>query len=133
MAKYCLLFFLIIFSVFNETPDHNNGFESVDQTSSLPSGWSFQAPNYSSIKLDSITKYDGKYSLSIENSIEFNTPQEVGNYFYVKADETFSKEEGSIELRAFMKMDEIGGDYAGLWLKMEAEDGQLEFVDIKHV
>ena len=133
MAKFCLLFFLILFSRFNKAPDHNNGFESVDQTSSLPSGWSFQAPNYNSIKLDSITKYEGKYSLSIENSIEFNTPQEVGNYFNVKADETYSKEVGSIELRGFMKMDEIGGDYAGLWLKLEAEDGQLAFVDIKHV
>ena len=133
MAKFCLLFFLILFSRFNNAPDHNNGFESVDQTSLLPSGWSFQAPNYNSIKLDSITKYEGKYSLSIENSIEFNTPQEVGNYFNVKADETYSKEVGSIELRGFMKMDEIAGDYAGLWLKLEAEDGQLAFVDIKHV
>jgi len=131
MTKYYLLSFLILLSGFNRATDHNNGFESIDETNSLPVGWSFQAPNYNSIKLDSITKYEGKYSLSIENTIDFNTPQEAGNYFQTEADETSGKEEGSIELRGFMKMDEVGTYYAGLWLKLEGENGQLAYIDTK--
>jgi hypothetical protein len=70
--------------------------------------------------------------LSIENSIDFNTPQEIGNYFSIDDDDKSGNSSGSIELRGFMKMDEIGGDYTGLWLKLEGEDGQLSFVDTKH-
>jgi hypothetical protein len=131
MPNYLLLVFLFFLFGWNQTTDHNNGFESIDETNSLPVGWSFQAPNYNSIKLDSITKYEGKYSLSIENTIDFNTPQEAGNYFQTEADETSGKEEGSIELRGFMKMDEVGTYYAGLWLKLEGENGQLAYIDTK--
>ena len=131
MAKYYLLSFLILWFGFNKATDHNNGFESIDGTNSLPIGWSFQAPNYNTIKLDSITKYEGKYSLSIENTIDFNTPQEVGNYFQIEADDTSGKEEGLIELKGFVKMDEVGNHYAGLWLKLEGENGQLAFIDTK--
>ena len=77
MAKYYLLSFLILWSGFNKATDNNNGFESIDETNSLPIWWSLQAPNYNTIKLDSITKYEGKYSLSIENAIDFNTQQEA--------------------------------------------------------
>jgi len=131
MAKYSVLFFLILLSVWNKAPDHNEGFEHVNQRTLLPVGWSFQAPNYNTIKLDSVTKQEGKYSLSIENTIDFNIPQEVGNYFQIEADDTLGKKEGSIELRGFMKMDEVGRYYAGLWLKLEGESEQLAFVDIK--
>lgn len=92
------LFFLLLLSGLNEAPDYNSGFESVDQTSSLPAGWSFQAPNYNNIKVDSVTKYEGKYSLSIENSIDYNTPQEVGNYFYIEEHDRSSKDGDSVEL-----------------------------------
>ncbi|WP_167354751.1 S41 family peptidase [Pedobacter terrae] len=94
-------------------------------------GWSFQAANYNTIKLDSIRKQEGRYSLSIENTIDFNTPQEVGNYFQIEADETSGNKEVSIELRGFMKMDEVGTYYAGLWLKLEGENGQLAYIDTK--
>ncbi|MET4081893.1 C-terminal processing protease CtpA/Prc [Pedobacter sp. UYP30] len=127
-----LLFFLIVLSGLIEAPDYNSGFESVNETKTLPTGWSFQAPNYSNIKLDSVTKYEGKYSLSIENSIDFNTPQEVGNYFNIEEVGTSSKDGDSIELRGFMKMDEVRGGYAAIWLRVDGVDELGELVDKKY-
>lgn len=132
MTKIYLLFILILLSRFDNAPDHNNGFDSVDETTSLPSGWWFQAPNYNNIKLDSSIKYEGKYSLSIENSIDYNTPQEVGNYFSLSKDDTLSTEDGTIELRGYMKMEEVLNGYAGIWLKVDGVEGLLELVDKKY-
>ncbi|MGY3052974.1 C-terminal processing protease CtpA/Prc [Pedobacter sp. UYEF25] len=126
------LFFLTVMFGLNEVQDYNSGFESVDQTSSLPTGWSFQAPNYRNIKLDSVTKHEGKYSLSIENSIDFNTPQEVGNYFNIEEVVTSIKDGDSIELRGFMKMDEVRGGYAAIWLRVDGVDELGELVDKKY-
>lgn len=131
MPNYFLLFFLIFLSGLNESPDNNSGFESVDQTISLPNGWWFQAPNYDNIKLDSGIRYEGKYSLLIENSIDYNTPQEVGNYFSLNTNDTLSREEGTIELRGYMKTDEVQNGYAGIWLKVDDVDGLLKLVDKK--
>ena len=132
MPNYILLVFLIFMSGWNESPDNNSGFESVDQTISLPSGWWFQAPNYNNIKLDSGIKYEGKYSLSIENSIDYNTPQEVGNYFTFSEIDTLSREGGTIELRGYMKMDEVQNGYAGIWLKVDGVDTLPILVDKKN-
>jgi len=132
MPNYILLVFLIFMSGWNESPDTNSGFESVDQTISLPSGWWFQAPNYKNIKLDSGIKYEGKYSLSIENSIDYNTPQEVGNYFTFSENDTISREGGTIELRGYMKMDEVQNGYAGIWLKVDGLDTLPILVDKKN-
>lgn len=131
MPNYFLLVFLIFLSGWNESPDNNSGFETVDQTISLPNGWWFQAPNYDNIKLDSGIRYEGKYSLSIENSIDYNTPQEVGNYFSFNTNDTLSSEVGAIELRGYMKMDEVQNGYAGIWLKVDDVDGLLKLVDKK--
>lgn len=132
MSRYSLLLFLVLLYGWNQATDYNNGFESIDQTLLLPSGWSFQAPNYKNVKLDSGIKFEGKYSLSIENSINYNTPQEVGNYFSFGENETSSIEGGTIELRGYMKMDNVRDDYAGIWLKVEGKDGLQTLIDKKY-
>lgn len=131
--RYFLLFTIILLLACNESQDYNSGFESVDNASSLPAGWSFQAPNYNNIKVDSVTKYEGNYSLSIQNSIDFNTPQEVGNYFYIEEYDRSSKKGDSIELRGYMKMEEVQGGYAAIWLKLDGVDVVGELVDKKNV
>ncbi|WP_316735841.1 S41 family peptidase [Pedobacter aquatilis] len=131
MSKYFLFFIIVLLFGGNESPDTNGGFESVNQISLLPDGWSFQAPNYNNIKLDSGIKFDGKYSLSIENSINYNTPQEVGNYFYIEEGDTVGKDGGMIELRGYMKMDDVQNGYAGIWLKVDGVDGPPTLVDKK--
>ncbi|WP_231459917.1 S41 family peptidase [Pedobacter sp. Leaf132] len=132
MTKLYLPFFLILLFILNKTPDDNSGFESADIPSALPSGWWIQAPNYNNIRLDSATKYEGKYSLSIQNSIDYNTPQEAGNYFFINQNETWGNSEGTIELRGYMKLGEVQSGYAGIWLKAEGVDGRIELLDKKY-
>lgn len=104
MSSYFLVVFIILLSGYNEASNFNNGFESVNEAKTFPTGWSFQRPNYNTIKLDTGIKYEGKYSLSIENSIEYNTPQEIGNYFSIDDDDKSSEDGGSIELRGLKRI-----------------------------
>jgi hypothetical protein len=132
MSRYSLLLFLVLWYGWNQTTDYNNGFESIDQSLLLPSGWSFQAPDYRNVKLDSDIKFEGKYSLSIENSINYNTPQEVGNYFSFQDNDSSSIGGGTIELKGYMKMDEVQNGYAGIWLKVDGVDTLSILADKKN-
>jgi hypothetical protein len=131
MKKYLLLFTLILLQGCKEKTNFNSGFEDVDEAETFPVGWSYQAPSINNFKLDKSIRNEGKYSLSIQNSINYNTPQEIGNSFFIDEDDKSSLDSSSIEMRGFMKMENIDGGYAGIWLKLDGENEQLAFADQK--
>ena len=130
MAKYLLLFTLILLMGCKEKADFNNGFEELNDDKTFPAGWSFQAASIRNFKLETGTKHEGRYSLSIQNSISYSTPQEIENSFSINEDEK-SGQDSSIELTGFMKVENIEGGYAGVWLKLEGANEQVVFADQK--
>lgn len=99
----------------------NGSFEELTK-SRMPQGWLFsffdaQKKAYS-ITLDSTTKYDGKYSVLIEKK---GTEAEFGVIDYPITQAFEGKE---IELRAYIKTEDINSGYAGLWLRIDDKNAK---------
>jgi len=94
----------------------NGSFEKLDKNS-MPQGWLFsffdaQKKAYP-VKLDSTIQHDGKYSLLIEKK---GTNAEFGVIDYL-INQTF--EGKKIELKGFVKTENITKGFAGLWVRID--------------
>lgn len=127
MQKYLLLFVtLIVNSCFAQT-SFNGNFEKINPATNKPEGWSYefyppQALAYP-VKLDSIIKKEGSYSISIEKK-EKGEGYGVIDYMLPK-----SYEGKVIDLIGYMKTEAVANGFAGLWLRLDGEDGQVMKLD----
>lgn len=127
MQKYLLLLVALLANNCFAQTNFNGNFEKIDSKTNKPEGWSYgfnkaQELAYS-VKLDSNIKKEGNYSVSIEKKskeadfsvIEFTIPN------------TFK---GSvIDLTGYMKTEAVANGFAGLWLRLDDEDGQVIKLD----
>jgi len=116
MKPYLLLALLLISCRIHSQFKINGSFEELDKNR-LPQGWLFsffdeQKKAYP-VLLDSTIKQDGKYSLLIEKK-EPQAPYGVIDY---PIKQTF--EGKKIELKAYLKTENVASGYAGLWLKID--------------
>jgi len=103
--------------------DFNGGMEVLN-ASHQPVGWFFprtaeEAKIYS-ITLDSLEKKQGKYSLaitSIPGKSAMSTTFAIPKTFYGQ----------EIELKGYMKTEAVTNGFAGLWLRIDKEEGMLQF------
>lgn len=120
-----LLFSAICFSgCAQHGVDFNGSMENLN-ANHQPVGWLFPTSAAHAEKfpvaLDSIEKKDGKYSISITSST--GTEGYVATSFNIP--KTFKGHD--VELKGFMKTQQVTDGYAGLWLRVDKDGGVLQF------
>jgi C-terminal processing protease CtpA/Prc len=96
------------------------GFEDVDASTLLPSGLRQWGRNFS-LSVDSVVRHNGKNSIRIEPS-PAAAPTDFGCWvFMVPA----AYEGSTVELRGFMKLQDVSGGFAGLIMRIDGESGML--------
>ena len=126
IIMYKLLTSLFISTVFigvsQAQIDPKGSFEQIDPKTQKPLGWNYGftkplKPGYS-VKLDSIPKKQGKYSLLIEKVGDGESYTTIG-YSLPK-----SYDGKLISLVGYIKTEAVANGFAGLWLRLDAEDGK---------
>ncbi|CAN5645855.1 hypothetical protein BH10BAC5_BH10BAC5_22700 [soil metagenome] len=124
--KILLLLFILLSSdkIFSQdNPAYSFDFESQYRSDQLQAPWPKWGMNNYNIILDTTVKHFGKTSLLIEQS----EPGEEGSfgcyYYFIPA--VYKGRE--IEVRAFMKFENISNSPIGLLLRIDGISGTLEF------
>jgi C-terminal processing protease CtpA/Prc len=115
--------FTVISCQFSNKSNFNFDLETTTKNNNLPTGWNIWGSKKYLVKTDSTTKHSSKYSVSIEStdSVQENA---FGGFSY----QIPAKYAGSqIELRAFIKMQNVSNGSIGLVLKIEGNSGLLGF------
>ncbi|RYE17529.1 MAG: peptidase S41, partial [Sphingobacteriaceae bacterium] len=128
MIKRYVLFLVVLFSSFTTYSQsgvvYNGSFETIG-TTSMPAGWTSgftedQKKAYS-VELDSAVKKEGKYALSIKRT---GNEGNFGVATYI-IPHTFKGKQ--IQLKGYLKTDQVAGGYAGLWMRIDGSSGTLAF------
>ncbi len=127
-----ILLILLSFSVFtcfgqeNQPINFNLGFEQQSDKSSLPDGWSIFGSGYH-VNADSVTRHNGKIAIRI---IPAGMPLEND---FGACNLTFPAiyQGKNIELRGYMKMQDVTNGYAGIWMRIDDETHNLAFDNMK--
>jgi len=122
------VFLVLAFHIFSQTSankaEFNFGFEKITPNQKLPDKY-FRWGNVDdySLSIDSTTKHTGKYSLLIQPS-DTRKPNTFGCVAYEIPAIYEGKE---IELRAYIKMNDVKEGPIGLILRIDGASGPLEF------
>jgi hypothetical protein len=128
MKKTTFILILIFFTIFSFSQtenkiDFNFGFEKISKKGQLPDklmNWSSAAYK---LKVDSIEKHSGNNSLLIE-LVGDKTDKSFGSCAYsIPA----NYQGNQIELRAYMKLENVTTGPIGLMLRIDGEAGPLQF------
>lgn len=99
--------------------------ESLNPSTHLPSGWSGQFNEEQKkgypVKLDSVVKQNGRYSLSIEKG----TGDGGFGVTNLLVNPVFSGKK--IRLTGYIKTENIADGYAGMWMRVDGSAGMLAF------
>jgi C-terminal processing protease CtpA/Prc len=106
----------------NKPPEFNFGFEKVTPGAKLPDGWIVFGSGYD-LKIDETERRSGKYSVSIESPAVIPA-NSFGSTSFTAPANYQGKE---IELRGFLKLKDVSGGFAGLFLRIDGESGVLGF------
>ncbi|TDN39738.1 peptidase S41 [Hymenobacter sp. UV11] len=114
------------------TPPLNLSFEQVDHRTHLPAGWwtSLSGPTPPDAAsgylaaADSLTHHDGRYALRVQ-SVGATRPADAFGVATMRLPVTFGGK--SVKLTGFLKTDQVQNGYAGLWLRVDGEQGMLAF------
>lgn len=128
-----LLYFFLIFSI---RPAHsqlkikdafNLGFEAISPKDAFPQKW-FQWGQSYKITPDSLQKVSGKYSLLIQPS----AAREEGHFGSPAVSIPAVYQGKEIELRGFLKLDNVQNGSAGLLLRIDGKNGTLQFDNMQN-
>jgi len=101
----------------------NFGFEMISNKGKLPDNWFQMGKSRIQLKIDSVEKYSGSYSLLID-APENKSSNEFGCCAYFIP----ANYEGSqIEVKAYMKLQNVANGPIGLMLRIDGENGPLAF------
>jgi hypothetical protein len=132
MKKFMFLIILISLSVFaaGQTPappELNFGFEKISNKNSLPDHWFKWGMEDYILKTDTIEKHSGSVSLLIEPA-GTRIEGEFGCVaYFIPAIYKGSQ----IELRAFLKLQDVTDGQIGLMLRIDGENGGLQFDNLQ--
>ncbi len=119
-ALFALTTFGQVENAGNPPAEFNLGFEKSSDAAKLPDKWAQWGTGYS-LKTDSSEKRSGNVSLSLE-------PADTAASFGAAAYQIPALYEGKeIELRGFLKLKDVTGGFAGLFLRVDGESGVMEF------
>ena len=110
-----LLLSLLGCKVSNAQIQFNGDFENIDPTTNFPKGWNgiSSQEKFYDFKLDSNVTQHGKYALSIANKASGGS---FGTIMFNNANRFKGKK---IELRGYIKTENVTGGYAGFWLRID--------------
>lgn len=128
MKKLKLLLCFCLFSTlsfsqiidFKEGP--NLGFERTMFKGKLPDKWFEWGSGYK-LKIDTSIRFEGKKSVSIESSLEIKN----GNFGNVAYEIPANFEASEIELKAYLKLENVTDGSVGLLLRIDGSEGTLAF------
>ena len=125
-----LLYSLTLFSSCRTEsgPDFNFGFEKINGKDQLPDKWLKWGTSGYDLKVDSSEKHSGSFSILIE-SAEYPVAGSFGCIAFSIPAVYAGK---NIELRAFMKLQNVEDGQIGLMLRIDGENGGLEFDNMQH-
>ena len=93
----------------------NGDLEKINPATKLPAGWTFNkalAVEYN-YQLDSVVKQQGKYAVSISSK------NKSGNFGSVGMNIMRRFEGSEIELRGYIKTENVNSGYGGIWLRVD--------------
>ena len=132
MKKTILFLMLIMSSNFiscqtlNKT-DFNFGFEKISNIGGLPDQWFKWGMEDFIIKIDTIEKHSGSASVLIEHE----GPRAQGSFGCVAHSVPAIYEGKQIELRAYLKLQNVEDGQIGLMLRIDGESGGLQFDNLQ--
>ncbi len=102
----------------------NLDFERIDRKTNRPAGWWAQHNGTYEMAADSLVRQQGRYSLRIRSVSKKPDSKEFG-VATLRIPASFRGK--TIRLTGFMKTENIQGSYAGLWMRVEGDEGTLDF------
>jgi C-terminal processing protease CtpA/Prc len=129
-AFFTILCLFVSYS-FSQTVTKNNnfnfGFETVSKPNALPDGWNRYGNLYYEVKIDTLEKHGGN------NSILIQSTEKSGTSAFSLCSTSFpAKYEGEqIELKAFMKLQDVTTRPISLLLRIDGEDGILQLYNMQ--
>ena len=101
----------------------NLDFERTNAQTKQPQGWTAPSKVYQ-VATDSVVRHGGRYALRIQ----FDGPRKEQSEFGVATLRVPASFQGkTIKLTGFLKTRNVQNGYAGLWLRVEGENGTLAF------
>jgi hypothetical protein len=132
MKKTLLLLLLTSFSYFSlgqtsDKTDFNFGFEKISNKNGLPDNWFKWGMEDFVLKTDTVEKHSGSVSVRIEPE---GTKAE-GSFGCVAYSIPAIYSGNQIELRAYMKLQNVEDGQIGLMLRIDGENGGLQFENLQ--
>lgn len=132
MKKTILLLSLLLCTYFvscqtQNTADFNLSFEKITNKGRLPDNWFKWGTEDFILKTDTIEKHSGSVSLLIEPS----GPWKEGTFGCVAYLIPANYQGTQIELRAYMKLQDVADGQIGLMLRIDGETGGLQFKNLQ--
>lgn len=120
------MFCLICISIFGQNEKQsifNFGFEMISNKGKLPDNWFQMGKSKIQLKTDSVEKHSGSYSILIE-APENKSSNDFGCCaYYIPA----NYEGAQIEVKAYMKLQNVANGPIGLMLRIDGANGPLAF------
>lgn len=132
MKKTMFFLVLILWSCYSicqtsGKTDFNFGFEKISNKGNLPDNWFKWGTTDFSLKVDSVEKHSGSVSVLIEPE----GPKAMGSFGCVAYKIPAIYAGNQIELRAYMKLQNVADGQIGLMLRIDGESGGLQFENLQ--
>ena len=111
----------------NNSSDFNFGFEKMENRGMLPDNWFKWGTDDFKLKIDSMEKHSGSVSLLIESS----GPKKKDSFGCVAYSIPAIYAGNQIELRAYLKLQNVEDGQIGLMLRIDGEGGGLQFDNLQ--
>ncbi|MBO2010623.1 S41 family peptidase [Hymenobacter negativus] len=105
-------------------PGSNLNFEQLDPKTRLPAGWELPTDKNYRVATDSLVHYEGRYAVRIQSE----TAVHEGSSFGVARLKIPVRFQGkTVKLTGYLKTENVREGFAGLWLRVDGENGTLAF------
>ncbi|TYZ13542.1 peptidase S41 [Hymenobacter lutimineralis] len=105
-------------------------FEQLNNKTHQPSGWRAPADNGYQVTVDSVVKYQGRYSLRIQSVA---TPRQEGTYGVATVQLPVYFQGKTVQLHGYLKTRNVLNGTAGIWLRLNDGQGKAVAFDNMHL
>ena len=108
----------------NAAPAPNLNFEQLAPKTRLPAGWELPSDGKYRVATDSVVRHDGRYAVRIEST----TPgHEAASFGVARLKIPVGFRGKTLKLTGYLKTENVREGFAGLWLRVDGEEGSLAF------
>ena len=102
----------------------NLNFEQLDPKTRLPAGWYLPTGSVYRVATDSVVRHEGRYSVRIQSETAARNADAFGVARLVIPARFRGK---MLKLNGYIRMENVREGFAGLWLRVDGENGTLAF------